>query len=205
VKLKRYLKALILTYHYNKAEKKVNRMPNVLTSKTTQNVAVSGISVAALLAVLRKFFPDALPWDSTQDPAIDSVIMVVLVPLFSRLLAKFRGQLKKDEPAAKLTPLVILFMACSMLWGGCTTTASGAGITLESTVDANAAATAAQIATVLGDVGISFAERLYALQAERDAARSAQERADRVAEIQKYTEILQGIIAAVQDAQEAAK
>lgn len=170
---------------------------NVLQSRTTQNVFIGGFSVAAVLATVRKLWPDVMPWGVETDAAIDSVIMVVLVPFISRLIARLRGQVRDQDI---LTPLVILccigagLLACT---GCATTTTLPDGTVIEGRLDAEASAAAAQIVAALGNEGLAFLDRLYELQDQRDQARTARERAEQAERLQRYVDLLREIAGAV--------
>lgn len=80
-----------------RAKRKVDRMSNpiskpIVTSTTTQNVAAGAAAGAGtaygVIVFARNFI--GLPWDESQDQAIAAVATVVLTPLISRLLAKWR-------------------------------------------------------------------------------------------------------------------
>lgn len=64
------------------------------TSRTTQNVAVSAGTVAGLVAFVRSMWPGVIPWDEANDAEAIGGLMVVFVPLLSRLLAFVRDPSK---------------------------------------------------------------------------------------------------------------
>lgn len=78
-----------------KYEKEVNFMPEkktILTSSTSQTIAVSGGSVIGVLAFLRNFFPDLIPWPVEHDATFATVGAGIVTPIISRLIAWRRGK-----------------------------------------------------------------------------------------------------------------
>ena len=63
-------------------------------STTTQNVAVGAVTgqgvALGLIALIRRFAPQILPWDAADDQTVAQAIGIVLTPLLSRLLAVLR-------------------------------------------------------------------------------------------------------------------
>lgn len=73
---------------------------SMVTSKTTQNVAVGtlagGSAVIGALAFLRSFAPGVVFWPEESDAAVAIAIATIVVPGFSRILAFWRNPEKKD-------------------------------------------------------------------------------------------------------------
>lgn len=64
----------------------------VLKSSTTRTIAVSGGGVVGVLAFLRNFFPDLIPWPVEHDATVATVGAGVITPLVSRFIAWRRGK-----------------------------------------------------------------------------------------------------------------
>jgi len=75
--------------------KTIERTGQAASSRTTQNVAAGGLvsvgTVAAVLAFLRRMWPEIIPWDEGQDVVIDTFVATFLAPLVSRWIAAWRN------------------------------------------------------------------------------------------------------------------
>ena len=73
----------------------VERASDAAASRTTQNVAAGGLvsvgTVAAVLAFLRRMWPDVIPWDESQDVVVDTFVATFLAPVVSRAIAGWRN------------------------------------------------------------------------------------------------------------------
>ena len=100
MKLTTLYKLWVLKKRMNKMFAKIK---NLLKSRTTQNVAAgTGVTIGVLAAV-RSIWPDLLPWSGEQDGVVDSFIMLVLIPIISRILAFLRTPEKLDGMKTLLT------------------------------------------------------------------------------------------------------
>lgn len=77
---------------YERDQDMTEKKKNILTSGTSQTIAVSGGTVIGVLAFLRNFFPDLIPWPVEHDATFATVGAGVITPIISRLIAWKRGK-----------------------------------------------------------------------------------------------------------------
>ena len=81
---------------FEKEEKKAMSQSTItkpiLSSSTTRNVAIGGISVGGatvgILAFLRRVLPDVVVWGPEDDIHILWIAQAIITPILSRLMAK---------------------------------------------------------------------------------------------------------------------
>ena len=159
-------------------------------SRTTQNVAAGTAAstgvVAGVLALLRSFAPDILPWPAELDLKIDMLLVMILGPLCSRWFAKWRNPEKAHRASAGLsrnkTPMIVFFLIAGLAAGGvgCQTRSIAPDGTVTTTSpDIEALVAVGQIIQLCGDLATPYVREYLALKADRDAADDANDLVER--------------------------
>jgi len=111
---------------YKRSKKKeVKKMKSIFRSKTTRNVGVAaatGIpSAVGFIAFLRSILGEKLPWSVEGDKHVAWLVGVLLIPLFSRLMAwvvdKKRGSFISREASGKSLLSILLIVSCMSVTG----------------------------------------------------------------------------------------